>query len=87
MFCNVNTLPRAAMMSFFMSSRRMPKPRPAMHATTSNLRRSAGRPRRLSSLRCWTLVILSRAVPSSSLSLASMTTWGFSSLGTMKSGA
>ena len=32
MFWSVNTFPLAAMMSFFMSSRRMPKPRPAMQA-------------------------------------------------------
>ena len=36
MFCSVKTLPRVASNSLRMSSRRTPKPRPAMQATTSN---------------------------------------------------
>jgi len=32
----VNTLPRVASSNFFMSSRRTPKPRPPIHATTWN---------------------------------------------------
>ena len=36
MFWRVKTFPCVAMSSFFMSSRRTPKPRPAMQATTSN---------------------------------------------------
>jgi len=34
MFCSVKTFPRVARISFFMSSRRTPKPLPAMQATT-----------------------------------------------------
>jgi len=41
----------------------------------------AGIPLALSTARCWTRVTLSRAVPSSSVSLASMTTCGLNSLG------
>ena len=40
----------------------------------------------LSSARCWTRVTLSRAVPSFSVSLASIATCGLNSLGMMKSG-
>jgi hypothetical protein len=37
---SVKTLPRVAMSIFFMSSRRTPKPRPPMQATTSEEVRS-----------------------------------------------
>ena len=85
-FWRVKTLPRVARSRFFMSSRRTPNPRPAIQAMNSNLGSASARPCVLSVSRCWTRVTLSRAVPSSSVSFASMTTWGLNSFGTTKSG-
>ena len=77
----VKTLPLVAISIFFMSSRRVLKPRPPMQAMTSNPGASSGPPDALNDARCWMRVTLSRAVPSSSVIFASMTTWALNSLG------
>ena len=87
-FARVKTLPRVDRINFFMSSLRTLNPRPAIQAMTSKRGGSPGmRSLILNSPRCWTRVILSRAVPSSSVIFASMTTCGLNSSGMMKSGA
>ena len=83
----MNTFPRVALMSFFMSARRTPNPRPSMQATTSKDGFPARSRSSRISARCVSLVCLSRAVPSSLVNFASITTAGVNSSGTMKSGA
>jgi hypothetical protein len=70
------TFPCGAINSCFISSVRIPNPRPPIHATASKAGVFFRRPWRLDWARCCTRVTLSRAVPSSSAILASITTFG-----------